>query len=159
MNPNSNYDENDSDNNSELSETEERNLESIISIFPKRDLRKEVENADKSTFEKIKQLLSCPICLEIFKEPVFVKECMHRFCKGCIEKIIRGNHKNCPTCRKSIGSKRELKPDNAAVEMSKQRHLFSCILTGFYSRSDIHKPQGIFRKGKRAWACNFTENI
>lgn len=89
MNNSNNYDDNDSEN-SELSESEERNLENIISIFPKREIRRENEQADRLTFERIKQLLSCPICLEIFKDPVFVKECMHRFCKGCIEKIIRG---------------------------------------------------------------------
>lgn len=67
----------------------------------------------------MKSMLSCPICLDIFKDPVYVKVCSHRFCKDCIEKAIRqGKKKNCPTCRKNIGTKRILRIDNNISELA-----------------------------------------
>ncbi len=74
----------------ELSEREEENLEEILVLFPAREIKAETEFIEDDTFEKVKSLLTCPICLEIFNEPVFVKKCLHRFCKTCIERVIRG---------------------------------------------------------------------
>ncbi|XP_053153310.1 tripartite motif containing 13-like isoform X2 [Hemicordylus capensis] len=59
--------------------------------------------------EALAQVLSCPVCLELFTPPVLVLSCAHNFCKKCLEKIlIRQNcsHVNgqfcCPMCRKII---------------------------------------------------------
>jgi E3 ubiquitin-protein ligase RNF1/2 len=77
----------------ELSENEERNLENILVLFPYRTASEAKDQVDDVTFDKVKNLLKCPVCLEIYREPVYIKECMHRFCKTCIERIIRGlNH-------------------------------------------------------------------
>ena len=73
----------------ELSETEEKNLESILVLFPKRKPKNDNHVVDEKTFERVKNLLKCPVCLDIYKDPVFIKECMHRFCRQCIERIIR----------------------------------------------------------------------
>lgn len=73
----------------ELSENEQRNLENILVLFPYRKVDDNPEIVDDNTFEKIKSALSCRICLEVYKDPVYTKDCMHRFCKQCIEKIIR----------------------------------------------------------------------
>jgi len=100
---------------SELSENEEKNLENILSIFPLREKYPFDDNIDNKTFEKVKNVLTCPICLDLYREPVYVRECMHRFCRNCIEKIIRGPNKSCPSCRKAIGSKRELRHDMNTV--------------------------------------------
>jgi hypothetical protein len=51
--------------------------------------------------------LQCPICLRLMREP-HATECLHRFCKDCIEKCLR---KTCPTCRKPIATRRSLRPD------------------------------------------------
>ncbi len=66
------------------------NLKDLL-IFPKRIKRSGTENdiADAETFEKLRKLLTCPICMEIFHDPVYIKDCSHRFCKICIEKTIR----------------------------------------------------------------------
>jgi E3 ubiquitin-protein ligase RNF1/2 len=74
----------------ELSEKEEEHLEEILVLFPAREIKEETEFIDDDTFEKVKNLITCPICLEIFNEPVFVKKCLHRFCRTCIERVIRG---------------------------------------------------------------------
>jgi Zinc finger, C3HC4 type (RING finger). len=74
----------------DLSEREEENLEGILVLFPAREIKEESEFIEDDTFEKVKNLLTCPICLDIFTEPVLVKKCLHRFCKTCIERVIRG---------------------------------------------------------------------
>ena len=55
----------------------------------------------------------CPICLDIMQN-VMVTWCLHRFCKGCIEKHLRllGNTRHCPSCRVKIKSKRDLRNDS-----------------------------------------------
>jgi len=73
----------------ELSENEERNLENILVLFPYRSIKEAQGEVDDLTFEKVKNLLKCPVCLEIYSDPVYIKECMHRFCRQCIERIIR----------------------------------------------------------------------
>ncbi|CDW60931.1 zf-RING 2 domain containing protein [Trichuris trichiura] len=72
------------------SETDE-----VVVIFP-RTLRAE---------------LTCPICLDILKETVRSKECLHRFCKECIGRALRTGNRECPTCRAKLPSKRSLVPD------------------------------------------------
>lgn len=43
--------------------------------------------------------LSCPICCEIFKEPVVLK-CSHSFCAACLREYWRrGGNRECPLCR------------------------------------------------------------
>ena len=74
----------------ELSETIEKNLQGVLILFPFRAIEKSEDFITNETFDKVKNALTCPICLEIFKDPVFVKDCMHRFCKQCIERVIRG---------------------------------------------------------------------
>lgn len=37
----------------------------------------------------IKETLRCNICLQIFQEPVNIKNCLHKFCKKCIEEYNR----------------------------------------------------------------------
>lgn len=43
--------------------------------------------------------LSCPICCEIFKDPVVLK-CSHSFCAPCLQQYWRhGRSRDCPLCR------------------------------------------------------------
>ncbi|KAM4632171.1 nuclear factor 7, brain-like [Discoglossus pictus] len=46
--------------------------------------------------------LTCPVCLELFKDPVMV-ECGHNFCRNCIDKAWDGQDAiSCPECKESI---------------------------------------------------------
>lgn len=75
----------------------------IISIFKQRKKVETDELIEEDTYNKMKTMLTCPICMEIFKDPVYIKACSHRFCKVCIEKAIRTcGKKCCPTCRRDI---------------------------------------------------------
>ncbi|CAK6950022.1 E3 ubiquitin-protein ligase TRIM35-like [Scomber scombrus] len=44
--------------------------------------------------------LSCPICCDIFRDPVVLK-CSHSFCATCLQSYWgrRGNNRDCPLCR------------------------------------------------------------
>ena len=55
--------------------------------------------------------LMCPICLDMLKITMTTKECLHRFCQGCIITALRAGNKECPTCRKKLISKRSLRAD------------------------------------------------
>lgn len=44
--------------------------------------------------------LSCPVCCEIFKEPVVLK-CSHSFCRACLQKFWNKKpRRECPICRR-----------------------------------------------------------
>lgn len=63
--------------------------------------------------------LRCPICLCVMRDPV-ATDCLHRFCKDCIERYHRQAQKRCPSCRKPIATRRQLRPDaNLAALISK----------------------------------------
>lgn len=55
--------------------------------------------------------LMCPICLDMLKNTMTTKECLHRFCHDCIITALRSGNKECPTCRKKLVSKRSLRAD------------------------------------------------
>jgi len=56
------------------------------------------------------QELTCPICLEIFTEPVFL-DCEHHFCRSCISQSwekLPGDV-SCPQCRQ-VFTQRNIRP-------------------------------------------------
>lgn len=60
-----------------------------------------------TTMEAWRQMLACPVCLELFTPPILILPCAHNFCKQCLEKIMlhqNCHHVNglfhCPLCRK-----------------------------------------------------------
>uniref|UniRef100_A0A8C6WNP6 Uncharacterized protein n=1 Tax=Neogobius melanostomus TaxID=47308 RepID=A0A8C6WNP6_9GOBI len=68
--------------------------------------------ADANALEELQSELTCPVCLELFRDPVIL-ECGHHFCQKCIiqcwevkaEELL-----NCPKCRKSCA--RKLRPNS-----------------------------------------------
>ncbi|XP_067237310.1 nuclear factor 7, ovary-like [Chanodichthys erythropterus] len=58
--------------------------------------------------------LSCPVCREIFKDPVLLS-CSHSFCKECLQQFWRTNEtQECPVCRRR--SSNDLPPCNFALK-------------------------------------------
>ncbi|MBV98884.1 E3 ubiquitin-protein ligase RING1, partial [Eschrichtius robustus] len=53
----------------------------------------------------------CPICLDMLKNTMTTKECLHRFCSDSTVTALHSRNKECPTCRKKLVSKRSLQPD------------------------------------------------
>ncbi|VVA89862.1 unnamed protein product [Arabis nemorensis] len=59
----------------------------------------------------IRRAVQCPICLGIIKKTRTVMECLHRFCRECIDKSMRLGNNECPACRKHCASRRSLRDD------------------------------------------------
>ncbi|XP_053564219.1 LOW QUALITY PROTEIN: E3 ubiquitin-protein ligase TRIM39-like [Bombina bombina] len=71
--------------------------------------------AKPNFIDGLQEELTCPICLDHFKDPVSI-ECGHSFCRHCISHTWRGIHCNfsCPQCR-NISRWKFLRP-NRLVE-------------------------------------------
>ena len=52
--------------------------------------------------EKLAKCLACDLCGDILRDPVTAPECMHSFCRDCIDQhVLYGGTKNiCPVCKK-----------------------------------------------------------
>ncbi|TKY59239.1 putative E3 ubiquitin-protein ligase RING1a [Spatholobus suberectus] len=59
----------------------------------------------------IRKEFECPICLGIIRKTRTVMECLHRFCRKCIDKAMRLGKNECPACRKHCASRRSLRDD------------------------------------------------
>ena len=58
--------------------------------------------------------LRCPICLCFLNDTYTVMECLHRFCKECIHRVLRLDKKTlhkCPSCNLPMGHRRTLRKD------------------------------------------------
>jgi hypothetical protein len=70
------------------------------------------EYIDEDLFHRIKDAaLLCPVCYDVYKTPLTVRQCLHKFCSACIEDYNRKVKKECPGCRQPIGSRRLLRQD------------------------------------------------
>lgn len=71
--------------------------------------------------------LSCPVCCDIFKDPVLLP-CSHSFCKSCLKAFwARSIVKSCPTCRRRKNSLNP--PLNLALKNLCESYLQSQSLT------------------------------
>ncbi|KAJ4901688.1 putative E3 ubiquitin-protein ligase RING1a [Raphanus sativus] len=80
------------------------------------DSKEKSPSGDKSEFMEIdlgeiRKDVQCPICLGIIKKTRTVMECLHRFCRECIDKSMRLGNNECPACRKHCASRRSLRDD------------------------------------------------
>ena len=73
--------------------------------------------------------LTCAVCLGIIRDCTSVTMCLHRFCSTCIKDSLRLGRKECPQCRISCPSKRNLRPDP----------VFDSIIASIYP--DIEKAE------------------
>ncbi|XP_020578571.1 putative E3 ubiquitin-protein ligase RING1b [Phalaenopsis equestris] len=61
--------------------------------------------------EDVSKEVQCSICLGVIRKTRTVMECLHRFCRECIDKAMRLGNKECPTCRTHCPSRRWLRDD------------------------------------------------
>ncbi|XP_022724271.1 putative E3 ubiquitin-protein ligase RING1a isoform X2 [Durio zibethinus] len=59
----------------------------------------------------IRKEVQCPICLGIIRKTRTVMECLHRFCRECVDKSMRMGSNECPACRTHCASRRSLRDD------------------------------------------------
>ncbi|KAM9850067.1 zinc-binding protein A33-like [Aulostomus maculatus] len=68
--------------------------------------------AEACALEELQTELTCPVCLELFRDPVIL-ECGHHFCQVCIIQCWEAKadeQSSCPKCRKSCS--RKLRPNS-----------------------------------------------
>ncbi|XP_015255231.1 PREDICTED: zinc-binding protein A33-like [Cyprinodon variegatus] len=68
--------------------------------------------AESSALEELQSELTCPVCLELFRDPVIL-ECGHHFCQVCIIQCWEAKAdelSSCPKCRKTCA--RKLRPNS-----------------------------------------------
>ncbi|KAM7265215.1 hypothetical protein ACFE04_002898 [Oxalis oulophora] len=68
------------------------------------------EESENLQMSDLRKDLECPICLHIIRN-TRTMECLHRFCKACIEKAMRMGNNECPVCRKHCASRRSFRDD------------------------------------------------
>lgn len=76
-------------------------------------------------------LLMCPICLDVLRNTMTTKECLHRFCADCITTALRSGNKECPTCRKRLVSRRSLRHDP----------IFDALIAKLYPAREVYEKQ------------------
>ncbi|CAO1946272.1 unnamed protein product [Urochloa humidicola] len=60
---------------------------------------------------ELRKEVQCPICLGVIRKTRTVMECLHRFCRDCIDKSMRLGNNECPACRTHCASRRSLRDD------------------------------------------------
>lgn len=74
----------------------------------------------------LQECFTCPVCKEVFQEPYTIVECMHTFCRACIESQVEEecNVNECPVCGERLGytpfKSGEVKFDVLLAEVSKK---------------------------------------
>ncbi|XP_019388762.1 PREDICTED: zinc finger protein RFP-like [Crocodylus porosus] len=60
--------------------------------------------ATATSVGNLKNEVTCPICLEFFKDPVMIVGCGHNFCQACIAQYREGAETDgtCPQCRQTF---------------------------------------------------------
>uniref|UniRef100_A0A8C8VPY3 RING-type domain-containing protein n=1 Tax=Pelusios castaneus TaxID=367368 RepID=A0A8C8VPY3_9SAUR len=88
-----------------LKGSETKNFISLSLVFPA-----QAAMAATNPAKTLQGEMSCPICLEYFKDPV-VLDCDHNFCRACITQYWEGSQTlSCPQCRQTCPEK-NLRPN------------------------------------------------
>nr|XP_016846333.1 PREDICTED: zinc finger protein RFP-like [Anolis carolinensis] len=78
--------------------------------------------ASGDSTNKLCEELSCPICLEYYKEPVMIISCGHNFCQSCLDQCWEEKEASCPQCREKV-QERDIRPNRQLanlVEIAKE---------------------------------------
>lgn len=70
--------------------------------------------ARRSSLESLEEQLRCPVCLEVFSEPLML-QCGHSYCRGCVRSMDMDplGQLLCPVCRCPVNG--DSPPPNVAL--------------------------------------------
>ncbi|XP_059813966.1 nuclear factor 7, brain-like [Hypanus sabinus] len=75
--------------------------------------------ASKGPVESLTEEVICPVCLDLFTDPVLL-ECGHNFCRSCITRCWEREQRNsCPECRKEFAD-RTLRVNRALANLAEK---------------------------------------
>lgn len=77
----------------------------------------------------------CPICLDILNQTRAAPDCLHRFCKKCVDKAVK---KECPVCRKKLPSQAK-----SFREDPKFDQLIAKIFNGYHASKPLEAHKTI----------------
>ena len=82
-------------------------------IIPEVDPESNATNIVEISHTSISKEFQCGVCLGLMEDTHITIDCLHRFCKVCIETALRQQNSKCPQCRHPIPSKRSTRADTA----------------------------------------------
>ncbi len=57
----------------------------------------------KEMYVKEKKIIECPICYDIIEvDNLVFSSCLHKYCKGCYDRLLEQEEKKCAVCRKKL---------------------------------------------------------
>lgn len=60
----------------------------------------------------VEEQITCSVCMDVFREPYVLRECLHTFCQECIQLLEQQGQVQCPECRvfsSNVDIKRDFK--------------------------------------------------
>ncbi|KAL6482050.1 hypothetical protein MHYP_G00101300 [Metynnis hypsauchen] len=85
----------------------------VADLLPHLPIRSSFTSFHSAVMASLHHDLSCPVCLEIFTDPVLLS-CGHSFCRTCLQKSwTKSSERECPVCRRR--SSRDHPPPDLAL--------------------------------------------
>lgn len=111
------------------------------------------------SIDQLEDQLLCPICLEVFKEPLML-QCGHSYCKSCVGSLSGGIDSQflCPVCRKAVDCSSS--PPNVILA----RVIDAVLSAGHLNPSeescpDHHNPLSLFCEQDQEVICGLCGTI
>lgn len=109
--------------------------------------------------------LSCPVCCEIFTDPVVLK-CSHSFCRLCLQAFWnkKATKRECPVCRRKCSLTEptvSLALKNVCDAIAQEKKGQASARAGSYSANGTSKPEAVcatHREGLKLF-CQYDEEV
>ncbi|KAJ8371067.1 hypothetical protein SKAU_G00110950 [Synaphobranchus kaupii] len=97
-----------------------------------------------SGYSLLEEELSCPVCTEIFRDPVLLS-CSHSFCKACLQQYWEQKGSwECPVCRRK--SSKDRPPLNLCLSCSTQVVSTQVLTSPPGKIASLLKPQKVIEQ-------------